>query len=255
MTRHEAKKITGLVSAPQVGREKRLTVFSAGSFFISFTIYFYVLLYTFLPFVKLHTKFNPAVYWFITGYALFVPLFAFSIILVRREGSTTIARILEALYLRRLTASEIKYSFIGLAVVIATTAAIFSGFMLLNRLWDVRMPDTTPWFMEMRPFQGAERWLLLMWLPMFFFNIVGEELLWRGYIQARLAHKQAWVLCSALWLLFHLAFGLDLLIVLLPVIIVIPYVFAKTGNTGTGILIHGLFNGPMFVAVALGWVG
>lgn len=233
---------------------KPLPLFSAASIFIAFTIYFYLLLYTLLPYARLHTRFHPAVYWFITGYALFVPLFALSIILVRQEGSKTRAQILEALCLRRLTASEIKYSFIGLAVVIAATAAIFSGFMLVNRLWDVRMPDTTPWFMEMRPFQGAEKWLLLIWLPMFFFNIVGEELLWRGYIQARLAHKQAWVLCSALWLLFHLAFGFDLLIVLLPVIIVIPYVFAKTGNTGTGILIHGLFNGPMFVAVALGWV-
>jgi len=234
---------------------KPLSLFSAACLFIAFTLYFYLLLHTLLPYARLHTSFHPAVYWFLTGYALFVPLFAFSIILVRREGSTTIAQIQKALCLNRLTASEIKFSFIGLAVVIAATAAIFSGFMLLNRLWDVRMPDTTPWFMEMRPFQGAERWLLLIWLPMFFFNIVGEELLWRGYIQARLAHKQAWVLCSALWLLFHLPFGFDLLIVLLPVIIVIPYVFAKTGNTGTGILIHGLFNGPVFIAVALGWIG
>jgi hypothetical protein len=76
MTRHGARKNTEFTPMSKIGREKRLTVFCAASFFISITIYFYVLLYTFLPFVKLHTKFNPAVYWFLTGYALFVPLFA-----------------------------------------------------------------------------------------------------------------------------------------------------------------------------------
>lgn len=65
---------------------------------------------------------------------------------------------------------------------------------------------------------------------MFFFNIVGEELLWRGYVQARLTHKQAWILCSLFWFFFHLPFGFDLLVMLLPVIIVIPYVFAVSDS-------------------------
>jgi len=92
---------------------------------------------------------------------------------------------------------------------------------------------------------------------MFFFNIVGEEILWRGYILPRqeLQHgKYAWVINSALWLVFHACFGLDLIILLLPILITIPYVAYKTGNTSIGILTHGLLNGPMFVLVALGLI-
>ena len=114
------------------------------------------------------------------------------------------------------------------------------------------MLSTTPWFMEMHPFQGTEKLLLLVWLPMFFFNIVGEEILWRGYIQTRLEVKNTWIICSLLWMIFHLPFGIDLMIMLIPVILIIPYVYSKTKNTLTGVFIHGIYNGPIFILVALG---
>ena len=78
---------------------------------------------------------------------------------------------------------------------------------------------------EMRPYQGIEKLLLFIWFPMFFFNIVGEEILWRGYIQNRMKSKYAWIACSLLWLIFHLPFGIDFIIMLIPVIIIIPYAF------------------------------
>lgn len=105
--------------------------------------------------------------------------------------------------------------------------------------------------MEMQPFEGHDRLLLLVWLPMFFFNIAGEEMLWRGYIQTRLAGKYAWLLFSVLWMMFYLPFGMDLMIMLIPVVLIIPYVYSKTGNTVTGIFIHGIYNGPIFMRVAL----
>jgi len=107
--------------------------------------------------------------------------------------------------------------------------------------------------MEISPFHGKDALLLLVWLPMFFFNIAGEELLWRGYIQARLPGGY-WPLCSLLWLMFHLPFGFELLIILVPIIVIVPYVYYKTNNTLAGVLIHGLYNGPVFVAVALGLI-
>ena len=116
------------------------------------------------------------------------------------------------------------------------------------------MLSTVPWFMEMKPFKGYEKLFLLIWLPMFFFNIVGEEILWRGYIQSRLQNKYSWIICSLLWMLFHLPFGLDLMIILIPVIIILPFIFYKTHNTLTGIFIHGIYNGPIFIAVATGLI-
>ncbi len=38
----------------------------------------------------------------------------------------------------------------------------------------------------------------------------------------------------------------------IPVILIIPYVYSKTKNTLTGIFIHGIYNGPIFILVALG---
>jgi len=70
----------------------------------------------------------------------------------------------------------------------------------------------------------------------------------------RLRGKYSWLLCSLLWLLFHLSFGMDLMIMLVPVILIIPYAFHKTKNTLVGIFIHGIYNGPLFVTVALGLI-
>lgn len=109
-----------------------------------------------------------------------------------------------------------------------------------------------PWFVNLSPLQGMERLLLLVWLPMFFFNIVGEEILWRGYIQARITARNGWLICAGLWWLFHLPFGLDLMIMLLPITIVVPYVFERTRSTLACVFIHGIYNGPLFVAIALG---
>jgi hypothetical protein len=53
-------------------------------------------------------------------------------------------------------------------------------------------------------------------------------------------------------MVFHAPFGLDLMLMLIPIIVIVPYIFHKTNNTTIGIFIHGLLNGPTFVAVALG---
>ena len=234
--------------------EKKITSFKAASIFLAFTLYFYLLLFTLLPFLKSHFSLNPALYWFVTGYFLFIPLFVAALAMVKAEGTRGFGQILAALHIKPFAKKDWRYSVSGLLLVFALTGLIFGFSFLLNKFLGVGMLHTTPWFMEMRPFQGGEKLLLLVWLPMFFFNIVGEEILWRGYIQSRLHGKYSWLLCSLLWLLFHLPFGADLMIMALPALIIIPYVFHKTQNTMTGIFIHGIYNGPIFVAIALGLI-
>lgn len=235
----------------EIGHSQRITLAKAVSIFSLFTVYFYLLLSTLYPVLKSNLTLNPAMYWFITGFFLFIPIFACAVVMVRLEGCTDTRQIMEALNVRSLSKRDWKYAVSGLLAVFLFTGLIFGGSYLLNRFAGVRMLNTTPWFMEMQPFVGAEKLLLLVWLPMFFFNIVGEEILWRGYIQSRLP-KGSWMLCSLFWLVFHLPFGADLLIMLIPVVIIIPYIFSKTQNTLVGIFIHGIFNGPIFIAVSLG---
>jgi membrane protease YdiL (CAAX protease family) len=232
--------------------EYRVSVMKGMYIFMAFTAYFFLLLLTLLSFLKYTVAINPALYWFITGYALFIPLFACAVTLVRFEGNITPKEIMKALYIRPFSKKDWAYSIAGLLLVFAFTGMIFGLSALLNKYCGVRPLSTTPWFMEFKPFQGAEKLLLLVWLPMFFFNIVGEELLWRGYIQSRLPGGHGWALCSLFWMVFHLPFGPDLMIMVVPAIIIIPYVFHKTRNSLTGVFIHGLYNGPVFVLLSLG---
>lgn len=236
-------------------KEKQLTPVKAALIFIGFTLYFYLLLFTLLPIIKANIRLNPALYWFITGYFLFIPLFISALILARREGAASARELLESLHVRPFTKRDWAYAIAGLALVFVVTGTIFGASAALHRYCGTRMLSTTPWFMEFRPFEGTEKLLLFVWVPMFFFNIAGEELLWRGYIQARLRFTYAWPLCSLLWLGFHLPFGLDLMIMLVPVVIIIPCAFHRTGNALVGVFIHGMYNGPVFVALALGVMG
>ncbi len=233
---------------------KRITPLRAILIFTAFTAYFFLLLFTLLPFLKSTFSLHPALYWFITGYFLFIPLFLFAIISVKIEGNSGTKQIARALCIKSFSKKDWRYSIIGLLLVFIFTGVIFGISALLQKYFGLDPLSTTPWFMEMQPFEGTEKLFLLIWLPMFFFNIVGEEILWRGYVQKRLQGEKSWLLCSFLWMLFHVPFGIDLMIMLIPVIIIIPYVFYKTQNSLTGIFIHGVYNGPLFILVSLGLI-
>jgi membrane protease YdiL (CAAX protease family) len=234
--------------------KKQISPMRAVAVFTVFTAYFFLLLFTLFPFLQSAFTVNPALYWFVTGYCLFIPLFAFAVIMVRREGARRLGETAAALCIKSFSRRDWIYSITGLLLVFLLTGAIMGLSMVLNKYFGIRALTTTPWFMQMRPFGGIEKLLLLVWLPMFFFNIVGEEILWRGYIQSRLGGPWSWLICSFLWFLFHLPFGFDLMVILAPVMIIIPYVFHKTGNSMTGIFIHGVYNGPMFIMVSLGFL-
>jgi len=235
--------------------KKQLSNLNAAAIFGASTLYFYFLLYTLFPFLKKTFILNPALYWFITGYFLFIPLFTFAVIMVKREGNQSMSEIIKALNIRRFDKSDWRIAIISTVLIFVFTGIIFGSNMLLTNYFGVRPLSTTPWFMEgMTPFVGMEKLLLLVWLPMFFFNIVGEEILWRGYIQNRMKGKYAWVVCSLLWAMFHLPFGIDLIIMALPALIIIPYVFHKRNNTLVSIFIHGVYNGPIFVMISLGLI-
>lgn len=102
---------------------------------------------------------------------------------------------------------------------------------------------------------GNRIFLFLAWLPMFFFNIAGEELFWRGYLlprQEAALGKYAWIVNGLLWIVFHISFGIRLIIMVLPVFFFLPWMASKTKNTWPGIILHGLVNGPAFALILLG---
>ena len=232
--------------------QKQISRTKATAIFVLSTIYFFILLFTLLPLIKSNFIFNPALYWFITGYFLFIPLFIMSILFVKSEGAKNFKEIFNALNIKPMIKNDWKYSILITSIVFAASGIIYGVSLFLNKYYGISPINTIPWFMTFNPFEGSDKFLLLVWLPMFTFNILGEELLWRGYIQSRLSGKYSWILCSFLWLIFHIPFGLDLIIMLIPIIILLPYSFYKTQNTSVGIFIHSVYNGPIFVLLALG---
>jgi membrane protease YdiL (CAAX protease family) len=234
--------------------KNKITPLKAFLIFATFSAYFFLLILVFLPFLRSNFLMNPAVYWFITGYFLFIPLFVYAVMMVKKEGNKGMNQIISALNIRPLNKKDWMYSIVGLFLTFFCTGLIFGGSFLLNKYFGIRMLNTQPSFIKMNPFQGIEKLLLLVWLPMFFFNIVGEEILWRGYIQSRLSIKNSWLLSSFLWMIFHLTFGMDFIIMLIPIFLIVPYCFYKTKNTLVGIFIHGVYNGPLFIAIALGLI-
>jgi membrane protease YdiL (CAAX protease family) len=99
--------------------------------------------------------------------------------------------------------------------------------------------------------------LVLLFLVTFFFNIVGEELWWRGYILPRqeLTHgKWTWLLHGLLWNLFHVFKWWDL-IGLLPVTLILSFSAQRLKNNWPVLIAHALLNGISLVIVIAGVIG
>lgn len=221
------------------------------------SLYFILLTCYGIPYLTNILLIHPALSWFITGYLVFVPLFALAIYLVMREKTIGFNDILERLRIKKPSKKDLLRMTGSTVLILALTGIIMAVSKLLAVTARIHELETTPSFMNFKAFQGNEKLYLLVWLPMFFFNIVGEEILWRGYILPRqeLTHgNNAWLINSILWVAFHICFGIDLLIILLPTLFIIPYVAQKSKNTLIGIVSHALLNGPMFVLISLGMI-
>ena len=115
--------------------------------------------------------------------------------------------------------------------------------------------DHSPPFMAFEPLTPNRYWLLAVWFPYWLLNIFGEGILWRGVMLPRQEAawgKKAWVFHAIGWGLFHIAFGWQLLVTLLPILFIQTWVVQKRQNTWCGIIIHALINGPSFIAISFG---
>ena len=104
---------------------------------------------------------------------------------------------------------------------------------------------------------GNWGWAVLV-LLLFFFNIFGEELYWRGMLLPRqeLANgRYTWILHGIFWNLFHLPLYPWYLVYGLPIALIISFVAQKTGNTWTTILLHGFANLMLYAFMLMAIAG
>ncbi|NJP11513.1 MAG: CPBP family intramembrane metalloprotease [Leptolyngbyaceae cyanobacterium RU_5_1] len=192
--------------------------------------------------------------WFVcSGTLVFLPLFFAAFVFYWLEGNPwQVPAILARFRLSPL--SWHPFGWIGLGVI--GVGGLTYGMIAIAQ---ALIPNFSPQpaFMSMPPLTGHDRWILAAWVPLFFFNIVGEGLFWRGYIFPRqeLAFGQStWFLHGCCWWMFHLPFGGALLVTLIPIIFITSFVVQKTKNTWSDIIIHTLINGSGFLLVAFGIV-
>jgi membrane protease YdiL (CAAX protease family) len=199
----------------------------------------------------------PMIAWFINGGIVFIILFSTAMILLKKEVPKLTFKIFkEKLNLRPLSKRDLIWTLIGILTISVFSMLIMKGLTKLSELYPNKISSSfSPPFLEFHVFDKSQYWIFLVWIPFFFFNIFGEELLWRGFILPRQklnSDTANWTLNSLGWLLFHIAFGWKLVILLLPILIINPFIVQKTKNTWTGILIHGLINGSGFLLITLG---
>ncbi len=208
-----------------------------------------------IPFLYQSYGVAPLIGWWLASGIIVFALFVGAILAARhRTQAKSFHETLSALNIRSISKTDALWAFGGLIAVVVLTGIVVTLFDNLFSL-NLLSQDSYSSFLRMEKLKPNEYWLFLAWLPYFFFNIVGEELMWRGYLlprQSATLGRYAWVFNGILWAIFHVGIGWRIAIVLLPIEFVVPYVVQKRQNTWLGIIIHGLYNGSGFVMVALG---
>ena len=100
-------------------------------------------------------------------------------------------------------------------------------------------------------------WLIGLYLLLYFTNVVGEEVLWRGYLwpKQELTHgKYTWVVHGLLWTSFHL-FAPYNAIMVLPGALFMSYITQRIQNNTIFLISHATLNGIPFVMLIIKVVG
>lgn len=207
-----------------------------------------------IPRLSAVTGWETVLVWFaVAGLGVFSPILLTAYLLLRREGLVLDPETWRhRLRFRPVTRAHLGWALAGMVLVGLLSGLLMKGIALLAGAF-----NHTPSFMSLEPLGPGRYWILAVWLPFWLLNIMGEEILWRGVIlprQEAASGSGAWLIHGLGWAVFHLAFGWQLLVTLIPILLIEPWVVQKTQNSWTGVIIHAGLNGPGFVAIALGFI-
>ena len=214
-----------------------------------FSVLLWLAIYSVIDWLSRTFGLSIMISWFISGTLVaLLPMIVFTVFRVRSEGAISLYDFAESLRLRSLKGADFWWVVGGLLAV-----AVFSGLLFgLARIIDPKFLPIPP-FMEVP--NGNLLWIFVGWIPLYICNILGEELLWRGYVLPRqelVFGKSAWLVNGLLWLLFHWSTKLPTMVLLLPTTLIVPWIVQRRQNTWVGILIHGIFNALGFIATVTG---
>ena len=207
-----------------------------------------------IPYLASVTKVETVIWWFIvSAFGMFIPLLVIAVFMLKKEGNLFKQGMWHnRLRFRKMNSGDWLWGIAGIVMV-----GILS-FMIISVLEQLAGKiDHQPSFMQFEPLDSGRYWILIVWAAYWIFNIMGEEILWRGVILPRQEisfGKYAWLLHGLCWGLFHIAFGWQLMVTLIPILFIQSYIVQRRKNSWIGVLMHAGINGPSFVAISLGLI-
>jgi membrane protease YdiL (CAAX protease family) len=206
-----------------------------------------------IPYLQANSTLPIEVIYFISvgGIAL-APMFFLALIAAKRESRKgTLNSILKRMRIKKMNGRDWLWT-VGTFVVLCATS-----FVIAKVIMPQMGIDATPFFFKNMPLDADHMWILYVWPAFFFFNIFGEEFLWRGYIQPRQElqlGRWTWLVHGLYWAAWHLPMGLDLIFAATPIFFILPAVVQLRQNTTIAIVVHAVFGAFGFLALSLGGV-
>ncbi len=189
-------------------------------------------------------------YFLSVGLIVLAPMFFWAIYLSGKEiGSFKFKDLLSRMRIKKLSGTDWIWT------IISFVALSLASFLIAKIVMPKLGFDATPFFFQNMPLSNSMMWILYVWPIFFFFNIFGEEFLWRGYIQPRqelLNKKWTWLVHGLFWAGWHIPMGFDLIFAATPIFFILPAVVQIRKNTSIAIVVHFVFGAFGFLALALG---
>lgn len=214
-------------------------------------------IYLLIPFIMATYKLSFAVTYLGCFYIPFVLLFLLALVLYKAEGNLfTPHNFTERFRLHKIdrkTAIWLGVFFI--IILIGYFAAAFLSQLISDNISFLSVPDFFPaglnhnkelvkgYFFDIE--LKGKWWFALIYFIGWFFNIFGEELLFRGFLlplNEKSFGKQAWIFQGILWGFWHLYWFWQFIPLTIFVSLPLLFVTQKTKNTWVAIIIHGLLN-------------
>ena len=238
--------------------------------FLGLGVWMRVCIYSFIPLLNDHGmhQFSAYLAGFILGLLPFLPL---AVVFLKQETHQLgWVSLVDRLGFRRFSARHFALM-IGLTVVAYAATILVSPtqtWIISLSTWfqpgdvfhplqvpggatDALMDNSVAW---MGPdAAGNWSWVVAI-IVLFVFNILGEELLWRGAIWPRqelVYGKRTWLVHGFMWYLFHLPFYPWFVISGLPQAFILSYLFQKTKNMWLVIIMHTIFNSVFYIVLLL----
>lgn len=208
--------------------------------YLGFTGLFTLSLLKLIPLLRQKELGKPSPYFIVAGLVLSLLLLLTIVIFLSSKSKKNFNSYLLFFRIKPLDKKDVVAIFTGLTIIIITNGLLFGIEKLLNQIGYCVSFYKMPNFTGFNYIQKGNFNILYVYFPYLFFNIFGEEILWRGYLlplQEKYYPKIAWLINSAFWLLFHIAF-IQSIVQMLPLIIGLPYFVSKRQNTSVGFVIH-----------------